>query len=189
MLSLSRNWWLVALRGLLILLFGLAALVWPGVTLAVLVLWVGAGLLVNGAFALGAAIAGHDVEGRGWLVLEGVLGIVAGIIAFGYPGITQFLLLWMVAGWAVASGVAEIAAAVHFRKVITGEWLLGLAGVLSVLFGVLLIVWPVAGLLTLALVIGWYAILYGAALIALGVRLRNLRSGLAGDVGGVSARL
>jgi len=181
MLLFSRLWWMVALRGLLLLLFGLAAVFWPGVTLTVLVLWIGAGFLVNGLFALVAAIAGRDVEGRGWLVVEGVLGILAGFVTFAYPGITQIVLLWLVAGWAIFSGIAQIAAAVQFRKVIRGEWLLGLAGALAILFGVLVIARPAVGLLTVALLIGWFAILYGAALLALGFRLRGLLRRLAGQ--------
>ena len=92
MLLFSRLWWMVALRGLLLLLFGLAAVCWPGVTLTVLVLWIGAGFLVNGVIALVAAIAGRDVEGRGFLVIEGLLGLLAGIVTFLYPGITQIVL-------------------------------------------------------------------------------------------------
>jgi uncharacterized membrane protein HdeD (DUF308 family) len=165
---------MVALRGLLLLLFGLAAVLWPVVTLTVLVLWIGAGFLVNGVLALAAAIVGRDVEGRGWLILEGVLGIGAGILTFLYPGITGLVLLWLVAGWAIVSGMLQIAAAVQFRKVIRGEWMLGLAGVLAIAFGVLLIARPGVGLLTLALLIGWFAIFYGVVLIALGFRLRGL---------------
>jgi uncharacterized membrane protein HdeD (DUF308 family) len=174
MLLFSRYWWMVALRGLLLLLLGLAAIFWPGVTLTVLVLWLGAGFLVNGAFALGAAIMGRDVEGRGWLVLDGLLGIAAGIVTFLYPGITQVVLLWLVAGWAILSGVLQIAAAVRFRRVIRGEWLLGLAGALAIVFGVLLVARPAIGLLTLALLLGWFALFYGVMLIALGFRLRGL---------------
>ena len=180
MLLFSRLWWMVALRGLLLLLFGLAAVFWPGVTLTVLVLWIGAGFLVNGVIALVAAIAGRDVEGRGWLVIEGLLGLLAGIVTFVYPGITQIVLLWLVAGWAIFSGIAQIAAAVQFRKVIRGEWLLGLAGALAIVFGVLVIARPAVGLLTVALLIGWFAILYGVALLALGFRLRGLLQRLAG---------
>jgi uncharacterized membrane protein HdeD (DUF308 family) len=174
MLLFSRYWWMVALRGLLLLLLGLAAIFWPGVTLTVLVLWLGAGFLVNGAFALGAAIMGRDVEGRGWLVLDGLLGIAAGLVTFMYPGITQIVLLWLVAGWAILSGILQIAAAVRFRRVIRGEWLLGLAGALAILFGVLLVARPAVGLLTLALLLGWFALFYGVALIALGFRLRGV---------------
>jgi uncharacterized membrane protein HdeD (DUF308 family) len=180
-LMLSRYWWMVALRGLLLLLFGLAAVLWPGATLTVLVLWIGAGFLVNGVLALAAAIAGRDVEGRGWLILEGVLGIGAGILTFLYPGITGLVLLWLVAGWAIVSGVLQIAAAVQFRKVIRGEWMLGLAGGLAIAFGVLLIARPGAGLLTLALLIGWFAIFYGVVLIALGFRLRAFARRLGGE--------
>lgn len=181
MLILSRYWWMVALRGLLLLLLGLAAVLWPGATLTVLVLWIGAGFLVNGVLALAAAIAGRDVEGRGWLILEGVLGIVAGILTFLYPGITGLVLLWLVAGWAIVSGMLQIAAAVQFRKVIRGEWMLALAGVLAIAFGVLLIARPGAGLLTLALLIGWFAIFYGVVLMALGFRLRGFARRVRGE--------
>ncbi len=174
MLMLSRYWWMVALRGLLLLLFGLAAIAWPGVTLTVLVLWIGAGFLVNGALVLGAAVVGRDVQGRAWMALDGLLGIGAGILTFLYPGITGLVLLWLVAGWAILSGALQIAAAVQFRKVIRGEWMLGLAGALGIVFGVLLIARPGVGLLTLALLIGWFALFYGALLIALGFRLRGL---------------
>jgi uncharacterized membrane protein HdeD (DUF308 family) len=171
---LSRYWWMVALRGLLLLLFGLAAIAWPGATLTVLVLWIGAGFLVNGALVLAAAIVGRDVQGRGWMALDGLLGVAAGILTFLYPGITGLVLLWLVAGWAILSGALQIVAAVQFRKVIRGEWLLGLAGTLGIVFGILLIARPGIGLLTLALLIGWFAILYGVMLIALGFRLRGL---------------
>jgi len=174
MFMLSRYWWMIALRGLLLLLFGLAAIAWPGVTLTVLVLWIGAGFMVNGAFVLGAAIVGRDVQGRGWLLLDGLLGIGAGILTFLYPGITGLVLLWLVAGWAILSGALQIATAVQFRKVIRGEWMLGLAGALAIVFGVLLIARPGVGLLTLALLIGWFALFYGVLLIALGFRLRGL---------------
>jgi uncharacterized membrane protein HdeD (DUF308 family) len=182
MLMLSRYWWMVALRGLLLLLLGLAAVAWPGVTLTVLVLWIGAGFLVNGVLALAAAIAGRDIQGRSWLILEGVLGIGAGILTFLYPGITGLVLLWLVAGWAIVTGVLEIAAAVQFRKVIRGEWMLALAGVLAIAFGVLLIARPGAGLLTLSLLIGWFAIFYGVVLMALGFRLRAFGRRLEGEV-------
>jgi uncharacterized membrane protein HdeD (DUF308 family) len=173
MLSLAHNWWLVAVRGLLLLILGFLALIWPGATLAVLVLWVGAALLVTGVLELAAAAAGRELEGRGWMALVGILGIVAGLITFFYPAITQFALLVVVASWAIVNGIAEIAAAVRFRRVIRGEWFLGLAGLLSIAFGVLLLARPVAGLLALALLFGWFAILYGAALTALGFRLRG----------------
>ena len=99
MLKLSRYWWMVALRGLLLLLFGLAAIAWPGVTLTVLVLWIGAGFLVNGALVLGAAAVGRDVQGRGWLALDGLLGIGAGILTFCILGESPG---WCCCGWSPA---------------------------------------------------------------------------------------
>ena len=188
MLSLTRYWWLVALRGVILVLLGIAALGWPGITLTVLVLWVGAGFLVNGALALAAAITGKEIRGRAWLVVEGLLGIGAGIATFVYPGMTQFVLLWVAAGWAIAAGIVQIMAAVQLRKVIRREWLLGLAGVLSIVFGALLVLWPIAGLLTLALVFGWFAILYGVALIGFGFRLRRLRHAGVTLIGEASVR-
>ncbi|MFL5517333.1 MAG: HdeD family acid-resistance protein [Gemmatimonadales bacterium] len=174
MLRYSRFWWMVVLRGVLLLLLGVAALRWPGATLAVLVLWIGAGFLVNGVFALVAALAGRDVEGRGWLVLEGALGVLAGLVTLMNPGFTGIVLLWLLAGWAILSGIIQVVAAVRFRRVIRGELFLGLAGVLAILFGVLLVARPAAGLVALAFLLGWFAIFYGVVLIALGLRLRRL---------------
>ena len=174
MLRYSPFWWMVVLRGVLLLLLGAAALRWPGATLAVLVLWIGAGFLVNGVIALVAALAGRDVEGRIWLVLEGLLGVAAGLVTFMNPGITGIVLLWVLAGWAILSGIVQVAAAVRFRRVIRGELFLGLAGVVAILFGLLLVARPGAGLLALAFLLGWFAIFYGVVLIALGLRLRRL---------------
>jgi uncharacterized membrane protein HdeD (DUF308 family) len=173
MLSLARNWWLVAVRGLLLVIIGFLALIWPGVTLAVLVVWVGAALLVTGILALVAALVGRDLEGRGSMVLVGILGVAAGLITFFSPGLTTFARRVVVATWAFIIGIAEIATAVRFRKVIRGEWFLGVAGVLSILFGVLLFARPLAGLLALAILFGWFAIFYGVSLTALGFRLRS----------------
>jgi uncharacterized membrane protein HdeD (DUF308 family) len=174
MLRYSRFWWMVVLRGALLLLLGVAALRWPGATLGVLVLWIGAGFLVNGAFALVAALAGRDVEGRAWMVIEGLLGIAAGLVTFMNPGITGVVLLWLLAGWAILSGIVQLVAAIRLRRVIQGELFLALAGVVAILFGVLLIARPGAGLVALAFLLGWFAIFYGIVLIALGLRLRRL---------------
>jgi uncharacterized membrane protein HdeD (DUF308 family) len=108
--------------------------------------------------------------------VSGLLGVLAGIVAFVWPGITSLALLWVVAFWAIFSGVSEIVAGVQMRKVIDNEWMLIVGGVLSVIFGVLLIVWPGAGLITLAWLIGVFAILYGIAMAALSFRVKNLSS-------------
>lgn len=183
---LARNWWAVALRGVLALVFGVLALLWPGITVGALVLLFGAYALVDGGFAIAAALAGgRQVAGRrGWLVLEGVAGIAAGIVTFAWPAITALALLWLIAAWAVVTGLLEVAAAVVLRRRLRNEWLLALGGVLSVAFGVFLAVRPGQGALAVAWLIALFAILSGAALTALGLRLRRLQRGLTGAVAG-----
>jgi uncharacterized membrane protein HdeD (DUF308 family) len=180
--TLARYWWTVALRGTVAILFGLLALIWPTITALVLVLLFGAYVLVDGVLALGSAIfggraagAGLDGRSRAWLVVEGIAGIGFGIITFIWPQATTLVLLWLIAAWAIVTGVIEIVAAVRLRREIRGEWLLALAGVLSVGFGLLLAIWPAAGALTLIVLIGAYAIVFGAVLIGLAMRLRRMR--------------
>jgi uncharacterized membrane protein HdeD (DUF308 family) len=158
-------------------LFGLMALIWPGITLFALVILFGAYALVDGVITVGTAAFGRGEAGRrrGWLIVEGIAGITLGILTFVWPGITTLVLLWLIAAWALVTGVLEIAAAVRLRREIRGEWLLALSGALSILFGILLVVWPAAGALTVVLLIGIYAIVFGGVLIGLGVRLRRLR--------------
>lgn len=176
LLTLTRYWWAVVLRGVAAVLFGLMALIWPGITVIVLVALFGAYALVDGIIGLGTAVFGGRERGRrGWLVVEGIAGVLAGIFTFAWPGITALVLLWLIAAWALVTGVLEIVAAVRLRREIQGEWLLALSGVLSVLFGILLAVWPAAGALSVVFVIGIYAIVFGVALVGLGLRLRRLR--------------
>jgi uncharacterized membrane protein HdeD (DUF308 family) len=174
-MEFTRMWWLVLIRGIAAVIFGILALVWPGLTLYVLVIFFGAYAIVSGIASLMAGFR-HDARSRGWLIASGVLGVLAGIVAFVWPGITSLALLWVVAFWAIFSGVSEIVAGVQMRKVIDNEWMLIVGGVLSVIFGVLLIVWPGAGLITLAWLIGVFAILYGIAMAALSFRVKNLSS-------------
>jgi uncharacterized membrane protein HdeD (DUF308 family) len=173
---LARYWWAVVLRGVAALIFGLVALIWPQITLLTLVIVFGAYAVVDGVLALGSAITGGRTTAgsRGWLAVEGVLGIIAGIVALVWPGITALVLLWLIAFWALVTGIFEIVAAVRLRREIRGEWMLALSGALSVLFGLLLIVWPASGARAVAFLIGLYAIVFGVALVALGLRLRGL---------------
>jgi uncharacterized membrane protein HdeD (DUF308 family) len=176
LLTLTRYWWAVVLRGVAAVLFGLMALIWPGITVIVLVALFGAYALVDGIVGLGTAVFGGRERGRrGWLVVEGIAGVLAGIFTFAWPGVTALVLLWLIAAWALVTGVLEIVAAVRLRREMKGEWLLALSGVLSVLFGILLAVWPAAGALSVVFVIGIYAIVFGVALVGLGLRLRRLR--------------
>jgi uncharacterized membrane protein HdeD (DUF308 family) len=171
---LARNWWLLALRGLAGVLFGILAFIWPGITLVALVFLFGAFALVNGVLSL--ILARNAPKGFprfGSLILGGILGIAAGIITFFLPGITALGLLIMIAAWAIATGILEIVAAIKLRKVITNEWLWVLAGILSVIFGVLLLLQPAAGALVLVWWIGAYALVFGIVLMILAFRLRR----------------
>ena len=162
---LARNWWALALRGLFAVLFGIVAFAWPGITLGALVLLYGAYALVDGVFAIAAALAGRAGGCPGgpccWRAL---VGIAVGIMTFAWPGITALVLLYLIAAWAVVTGVLEIVAAIRLRKEIRGEWLLALSGVLSVLFGMALVVNPGAGALAVVWLIGAYAIAFGVLL-------------------------
>ena len=171
---LARNWWALVLRGLFAVLFGIIALVWPGITLGALVLLYGAYALADGVFAIASVMAGRT-WGRPWwsLLVEGLVGIAVGIMTFAWPGLTALVLLYLIASWAFVTGIFEIVAAIRLREEIRGEWLLALSGILSVLFGVALVIWPGAGALALIWVIGAYAIAFGVLMIALGFRLRS----------------
>jgi uncharacterized membrane protein HdeD (DUF308 family) len=181
---LSRNWWALALRGLAAILFGILAFAWPGITLFVLVIFFGAYMLVDGIFAIVAAVRAAGAEARWWLMLlEGILGVVAGLVTFFWPGLTALALLYLIAAWAIVTGIMEIAAAIRLRQEIVGEWALVLGGALSVLFGVLLVVIPArAGLLSLTWLIGAYAVAFGVLLVILAFRVRNATSRAEGRV-------
>lgn len=171
----TSSWWALVLRGLAAIGFGVLAFLWPHITLTALVFLWGAYALVDGVLAIAAGVKSHGENKRWWvLLLEGILGVAAGVIAFVIPGITALVLLIVIAAWAMVTGVFEIAAAIQLRKFIKGEWLLALAGVASVLFGFALLLNPGAGAIALVWLIGAYAIVFGVLLIALGLRLHSL---------------
>lgn len=173
--ELARNWWLLLIRGVLAVIFGILAFVWPGITLAVLVLFFGAYALVDGIFALVSGFMMIGQRERWWvMILEGIAGILVGLLTFFYPGMTAILLLYFIAAWALITGVLEIVAAIRLRREIENEWLLGLAGAASVLFGILLFLQPGAGALAVIWLIAGYAILFGLLLIFLAFRVRGM---------------
>lgn len=174
---LTRYWWAVALRGVLAILFGILAIVWPDLTVGILVALFGAYAIVDGAFAIASAFRADDTD-RWWHVLEGVLGLAVGLIAWVWPGLTALSLLYFIAAWALVTGVIEIIAAIRLRRAITNEWLLVLSGVLSVLFGILLLFRPRSSAIALVVVIGIYAIIFGVMLLGLALRLRGMRDDL-----------
>jgi uncharacterized membrane protein HdeD (DUF308 family) len=171
--ALAKNWWLLLLRGIAAIIFGVLAFAWPGLTLLTLILFYGAFALVDGVLAITAAIAGGAPAPRWWLAIVGVLGIAAGLLTFLMPGLSALVLLFFIAGWAIATGVLQIIGAVQLRKEIDNEWLLILGGVISVLFGVGMMLAPGAGALALVWVIGTYAVIMGVVLVALALRLKK----------------
>jgi len=174
------NWWLLALRGLLAVLFGVLAFVWPGATVLSLVWLFGLFALANGILSLVlAAKAPKGFPKVGSLILGGLLGILAGLLAFVMPGITALGLLILIAAWAIMTGVMDLVAAVRLRKIITNEWLLILAGIASVAFGILLLFQPAVGALALIWWIGAWAIVLGILLMIVAFRLRNWKGFIA----------
>ena len=174
---LQRNWWLMLLRGLAAIGFGILVITKPQISLQVLVYLFGVYVLVEGI--LGVAVA---IQGRGaidsWVVLLlwGLLGVAVGVISFLKPDLTALALLFYIALWAIATGVLEIAAAIRLREVINNEWLLILAGIVSVAFGVWLIARPEAGALAVLLAIGIYAILFGVLVVLFAFKIRSYAS-------------
>jgi uncharacterized membrane protein HdeD (DUF308 family) len=173
---LSRNWWYFVLRGLIAIAFGILALVWPLATLMTLVILFGVFALAEGVFAVVASIASTGSKDRWWAeLLAGIAGIVFGALTILWPGMTALVLLYFIAGWAVVRGILELAAAIRLRKVIQGEWILILGGLISIILGFVLFVFPGAGAISMAWLIGAYAVVFGILIIALGFRLRALK--------------
>lgn len=171
---LRQNWWLFLLRGVAAIVFGIAAFLWPGLTLQVLMLLFGAYVLVDGVFGLVQSIRNREQMSQWWLwALEGLLGIAVGVLTFIAPGVTAYVLLIFIAAWAVVGGIIRIVMAIRLRKEIRGEWFLVASGALSVLFGVVIFLMPEAGILSIVWLIGFYAILFGILFIGLALRLRR----------------
>jgi uncharacterized membrane protein HdeD (DUF308 family) len=172
--ALAENWWLLLLRGIAAVAFGILAFIWPGLTLLTLIFFWGAYAIVDGGLALWAAASGKggEMAPRWWLAIVGIAGILAGLLAFIWPGVTALVLLVFIACWAIVTGVLQIWGAIRLRKEIEGEWLLILSGALSIVFGVVLLVSPGAGALAVVWLIGWFAILVGGIYIALAFRLK-----------------
>jgi uncharacterized membrane protein HdeD (DUF308 family) len=173
--SLANYWWLLLLRGLAAIAFGVLAFVWPGLTLVALTLLWGAYALADGILALWTAMAatGGETSKRWWLGLGGVVSVLAGLVAFFYTGITALVLLMFIATWAIIIGVILIWGAIELHKILDDAWLIGLNGALAVAFGVLLVARPGAGAMAVVWMIGWFAVVFGILQIALAFRLRR----------------
>jgi len=174
MTNMTRNWWLVVVRGLLSILFGLIAFFWPGLTLLLLILTFGVYAIVDGVFAMLSGLVSSKYSSRWWVfLLEGIVSVAAGVIALMRPGLTGFVLVALIAIWAILTGAFEIGAAIRLRREITNEWMLALGGFISIVLGVLLLLQPAAGGLIITLMIGAYALMFGILLVLLGFRLRK----------------
>ena len=172
--ALHRSWWLLLLRGIIAVAFGVATFVWPQISLVSLVLVYGIYAIADGILALIAAIRGGGIAPRWWLALGGIASLAAGALAFVWPGLTALVLVYLIGFWSIVRGVLEIVGAIRLRNEIPNEWSLGLAGALSVLFGVILVVAPGAGALGLLWLIAAWAVLFGLLLIWVAFRVRKL---------------
>lgn len=173
--QVARYWWLIALRGLFGIVFGILAIAWPGITLAVLILFFGAYMFVDGAFALAGAIRFRHQRER-WvpLLLEAILGLAVGAVTFLWPGIAALAWVFTIAAWAMLTGILELIAAFRLRGALGTEILLGLSGIISIVFGLAMAALPLIGLVVWVLLIAAYAIAFGVLLLVAGFRLRSV---------------
>jgi uncharacterized membrane protein HdeD (DUF308 family) len=171
---LIGDWRTLALRGLATLAFGVVALLWPGLTLTALVILWGAFVLVDGVFMLADVLRGRTADHRATRAAMAGVSIAAGVLTFLWPAITALALLFVIAAWATLTGIAEISAAIRFRRELNNEWLLVLSGILSLAFAALLVVTPGAGAIAITWLIGWFAIVYGVVRFMLAWRVRRL---------------
>lgn len=173
--QLTRNWWLLALRGVIAVLFAIVAFALPMTTIAALMMLFGVFVLLDGVFTLIAAVRfRHQDERWGALLFEGLLGVALGVMALFFPTLAAVSLVFLVAIWALATGVLQVFTAIKFRKEIEGERLLALGGILSILLGILLFLVPEAGVVAWAWMLGGYALIAGAMLLWLAFRLHSM---------------
>jgi uncharacterized membrane protein HdeD (DUF308 family) len=174
--ALADNWWLILLRGIAAIVFGVLAFLWPGVTLVTLVILFAAYALVDGVFSLAAALRGGSMAPRWWLVLVGVAGVAAGLYAVAWPGAAALILILLIGWWSIVKGIFEIVGAISLRREIDNEWMLVFAGALSVAFGLIVVIFPGAGALGLIWMIGAYSIVFGVVLLGLAFKLRGRKA-------------
>lgn len=175
--AIRRNWWLLALRGVFAIIFGLIALFAPRIALFAFIIVFAVYAIIDGIAAVVIAIQERGSLSRwGWVLFEGIISILAGIVAFVYPGLTALVLLFIVAIYAILTGILEIVAAFVIRGFAAREWALGIAGVLSIIFGIILFIRPGAGLLAILWLVGIYAIIFGILFIVRAFQMRSLAS-------------
>ena len=175
---LYQNRWLIGLRGLLAVIFGVLAFIWPGMTAVVLVFLFAAYTILDGILNIATAVRTRTANDRWWLLLlEGIVDIAAGVIAFIFPTMAAIVLVFVIAVWAIITGLLQLVMAIRLRQEISNEWLLGLGGVVSIILGVIMIINPGAGLIGLVWAIAGYAIVFGILMIVLAFRAARLTEG------------
>ncbi len=174
--AIADNWWVLLLRGLFAIAFGVCAWVIPGVSLAVLIIMFGAFSLADGVVGVWMAFSGRQQNDHWWvLLLWAISSLAVGLFALFAPGVTAVVLLWLIAAWSIAIGVLQISAAIRLRKEIQGEWRLVLSGLLGVAFGVVLFAWPGAGILALLWLLAAFAVVVGVLLVILAFKVRSFK--------------
>jgi uncharacterized membrane protein HdeD (DUF308 family) len=173
--TLTRHWWVLLVRGLIAITFGVMAWIWPGLSIATLVLLFGIFAFADGVLGLWTAFTGpKGMEHRWVLALWSVAGLATGALAVFAPGLVAASVVLLIGVWAIVTGAMEIIAAIQLRKEVQGEWMLILAGLASVAFGVLLVARPGAGALSLVWMIGLFAVLVGALFVFLAFKVRSV---------------
>ncbi len=168
---LYENRWLIGLRGLLAVIFGVLAFIWPGLTALVLVFFFAAYAILDGILTIAASLRNRHVNDRWWVILlEGLVDIAAGVIAFIFPTLAAIVLVFVIAIWAILTGILELVMAFRLRREINNEWFLVLSGVVSILLGVIMVINPNAGLIGLVWAIGGYAVIFGILMLILAFR-------------------
>ncbi|MEN5147007.1 HdeD family acid-resistance protein [Brevundimonas diminuta] len=172
--ALHRSWWLLLLRGVAAVAFGVLTFIWPQISLLTLIMVYGIYAFGDGILALVAAIRGGGMVPRWWLALAGVISILTAIVVFAWPDLTALVLVYMIGFWSILRGALEIIGAIRLRNEISNEWSLGAAGLLSVIFGLILVFMPGAGAIGLLWLIATWAVLFGLLLIWVAFRLKKL---------------
>jgi uncharacterized membrane protein HdeD (DUF308 family) len=172
--SLGRFWWAVLLRGIVAIIFGVIALLWPEFATVALIFIFGAYAITDGILSVANAWTNRTTNPNWWLIfLEGIAGITAGFVVFFLPDFAAFAVIYLIAAWALITGVLELVTAVRLRKEIQNEWALGLSGILSILLGIFLVIWPALGIVAVVWAVGIYAIIFGALMIYLSFLVRR----------------
>ncbi len=170
--NLARNWVALVVRGIAAIIFGVLALLMPGITILVLVTLFGIYALIDGVISLIAAFR-TGIRSHWPLLLEGIVGVLAGVLTLAWPNITAVVFSYLIGFWAIVTGIFEIIAAIRLWRVFGHEWVLLLSGIASLIFGFFVLAVPLAGALAIVIWIAVYALIFGALLIGFGLRLRH----------------